>query len=1619
MINNIGIKILSNRKELRNLLDLERTKDLRIETEKDGNKKLIFRYPIDKELNEPLQLEGYLRTSLDEFVIKQKNKMSNYYQYTAYLNLEELEGKEWPNFETIEMTIDAALTLALVGTGWTIGKCDVTKKRTLRKSICSTKDIIDQAVKTYRCYIEYDTILKQINIYEKLGADLGAYFHNELNLKELSSQYNTLNYYTRIIAYGKSDEDGKELKVTLEINDPPKIKTFIWKDERYTDIESLAEDAQYKLDELSRVYKSYVVEIRDLAKKYDEYRFLKCRIGDIVTLVDTETGTKDKQMITKLVEYLIEPDRNTVQIANTFLDFADIQKEYSETIKTVSNITSDNGTVSESAIKDVVDKLTVKKLDVSIFSAAEARIGQLETNKLSSEEAYIKFAQIDKAVMDKADITDLTAVNIKFGVASGGTLDLQTLLSNFIAGENGQLVNLTSKNAVLDEALIRNGIAAKMQIGDLQAGTISTNKFTIASTDGGLNIVGPTIQWKDKNNKIRMQAGKDAQGNFTFLLVGEDGTTALLDQTGIKKGAIANDLIVSDMISENAIGEKQINYSSLITGLNKDDNTSLIKASKVAIDLTGQSLEVAFNSLKSNVDNMEIGGRNLILNSSKCNISSISKASKNLELKKDIVEYLNNHIGENVIASCNVDVTNIKTATGDYGLRMGMQISVRYIDDTTGFIQAWYAGSVGSSKKGRIKGKPVKIKKEIKAISGGIYIQVTSDECMVSYPKFELGDKATDWTPAPEDVDQVTQSLQTQITVAQGKIEGLIKDTTITEGSSSTSLKDAYISLKATVNGLNSTVASHTSSISTVTTELGKVDGKINTAKADAISTAGADATSKANNALSSAKSYTNAQITTVNTRVSNAESSITQLNNSITNKVWQSDIDKTITEINSRGENLVTNGNGSYKDNTNFSGWTYAGDVRGISGLPSFDKGKDYLSVSDDMIYVDISRDYRFGYELKAKEETTSLVYGLIQSFDIDGKNIGPVNVMYIENTLTELAKDLKAGDTVVYFKDLANWEAISSTPDYKRGFIFWDYADSTGYIYPPETYSRNVTSNLYADSSKVNKTAKTITLAKPWTGRTVPTGTKVSQCSSGSTYIYLGISGKPPSTDFVRYDVPVRSHVFRPGTVSIKVGIMGSVKLYMSNIYFGLDKVSSSDLSLVSTEVTTVKEKAATLETNLNGITSKVTNLESTTSTINGKVNSQEIRLQSTEQKVTATGVITTITEAINAGTNSLTTMQFILDKNGATIKNGALRILNKTGKTVLSGDSDGNLTMTGDYVNLKDTGITALKIVDTTIKFYNWEVEGQELGMIYSSKIIGDNNKKGIGIGHNVKSYVHIGGKNESTGAYTSYIAFDKFNVLGRSASQYYDSEIIVNGPTFFSGQVRLQRPIVVDNPFGCLRMTQSYLYGDGTIGKLLTSQTTASSGQMYGDVALLGRRGSNPNPNAYCVMGQLLSNSEYSYERTLVVSSSGVEINGNLRVTGTKNRLIETQSFGDLCLNAYETTGSWFGDLGRGIIDNTGACYIYFDPKFIEVVNTNFDYNVFLQKYGQGDLWVEDRQHDYFVVKGTPNLEFAWEAKCKQRGYETDRLEETYEKCRAVNYIDVIPEEDESYLDGLKI
>ena len=123
-----------------------------------------------------------------------------------------------------------------------------------------------------------------------------------------------------------------------------------------------------------------------------------------------------------------------------------------------------------------------------------------------------------------------------------------------------------------------------------------------------------------------------------------------------------------------------------------------------------------------------------------------------------------------------------------------------------------------------------------------------------------------------------------------------------------------------------------------------------------------------------------------------------------------------------------------------------------------------------------------------------------------------------------------------------------------------------------------------------------------------------------------------------------------------------------------------------------------------------------------------------------------------------------------------------------------------------------------------------------------------------------------------------------------------------------------------------------------------------------------------------------------------SSGRFEVSGgDMYASGSKSRVVDTDNFGEVLQYCYETPTPMFGDIGTGQTDESGKCYIYFDPVFQETVSADYTYCVFLQKEGKGDIWVSEKTADYFLVEGAPNLEFSWEAKVKQRDYEYRRLD----------------------------
>ena len=124
---------------------------------------------------------------------------------------------------------------------------------------------------------------------------------------------------------------------------------------------------------------------------------------------------------------------------------------------------------------------------------------------------------------------------------------------------------------------------------------------------------------------------------------------------------------------------------------------------------------------------------------------------------------------------------------------------------------------------------------------------------------------------------------------------------------------------------------------------------------------------------------------------------------------------------------------------------------------------------------------------------------------------------------------------------------------------------------------------------------------------------------------------------------------------------------------------------------------------------------------------------------------------------------------------------------------------------------------------------------------------------------------------------------------------------------------------------------------------------------------------------------------------VGDDSGFNIHGNFNVYGAKNSAVKT-SQGDVAVSAYETAEYYFGDIGEGQTDSNGVAYVGIEKLFNETVNTSIPYQVFITAYGPGNVWVEQRKQDRFMVKSSqPNIKFGWEIKAKRRGYENTRLQ----------------------------
>ena len=309
----------------------------------------------------------------------------------------------------------------------------------------------------------------------------------------------------------------------------------------------------------------------------------------------------------------------------------------------------------------MINQAMINKLDVDTANITYATIKNLDVVKENVQE-------INGELGNFKDLTanNFTAANAKIGILDNEFGNIKILLSGGAGIGEIQNIHLTSQNAVIDTTLIRSAVMQSVSVADLLAGTISTNKFLIASDDGGIRIQGATQQWSDEDGTIRMQAGRDAKGDFTFALFDETGKGILIDATGVKPDAIADGLIVNKMVSDNAaIAGSKLDIPSVVSAIN--DSSQTIKSSRIWFDDQKQSLNQVYSRIDTNVSEIRSTASSAASKADAAN-ETAGAASKTAQQALSVLSGIStlDAIGAALNNDAHVVHTNTDGSCGDY-----------------------------------------------------------------------------------------------------------------------------------------------------------------------------------------------------------------------------------------------------------------------------------------------------------------------------------------------------------------------------------------------------------------------------------------------------------------------------------------------------------------------------------------------------------------------------------------------------------------------------------------------------------------------------------------------------------------------------------------------------------------------------------------------------------------------------------------------------------------------------------------------------------------------------------------------------------------------------------------
>ena len=235
----------------------------------------------------------------------------------------------------------------------------------------------------------------------------------------------------------------------------------------------------------------------------------------------------------------------------------------------ISNVVGDLNITGEA----IIDSAKIKQLFTDYVEAGEIKVGYISGDKAEFKEFYSKYGVIDELVTQVVNSSTIYTDQIKskdgktFIDLVNSSLDIQKIASNEIITNTITSISSTTAKEVVDYSYIREAIVGKLTAGELLTGDIVvTDKMRILSNSSGtkgLVIDGSNMQFIGSDGTVGVQIGYGTNDKPS-LIIRDDNGTALFTSSGVNAGvqasAIADGLIVNNMISNNTISKDKINF---------------------------------------------------------------------------------------------------------------------------------------------------------------------------------------------------------------------------------------------------------------------------------------------------------------------------------------------------------------------------------------------------------------------------------------------------------------------------------------------------------------------------------------------------------------------------------------------------------------------------------------------------------------------------------------------------------------------------------------------------------------------------------------------------------------------------------------------------------------------------------------------------------------------------------------------------------------------------------------------------------------------------------------------------------------------------------------------------